>query len=99
MRKKLAIITLTTLLYISSSISIFSSNLAHAELACEETNANLQAMKSAVVSFELADGKSKEIKVRVADTIETRAAGFQRVCESTIAALPILFVFQSLVTY
>ncbi|WP_189400009.1 DUF192 domain-containing protein [Arenicella chitinivorans] len=45
------------------------------------------------VSIGLSDGSQHTLNARLADNNATRAAGFQRVCASTIADTPILFVF------
>ncbi|MFT7525782.1 MAG: uncharacterized membrane protein (UPF0127 family) [Arenicella sp.] len=69
------------------------SGLANAEFACETSNLALESMPDGIVTIDYADGKTKEFSVRLANSSSTRAAGFQRVCKSTIAAKPILFVF------
>lgn len=74
---------------------ISAISTASAQQTCETTNDALQAMPEAIVTFLLADGQIKEFNVRLADNQFTRAAGFQRVCASTIAEQPILFVFQN----
>ncbi len=68
------------------------------EFKCELDNAALQAMYRSTVSFESGsngDETTKNIVVKTADNNATRAAGFQRVCASTIAKTPILFLFNS----
>jgi len=95
MHRNLISRTLVLLLSMLGGFSLFVSEFASAEIACEKTNADLQAMKEAKVSFRFEDGDTKEISVLLADTNQTRAAGFQRVCESTIEAKPILFFFES----
>ena len=63
--------------------------------SCEVTNDALQAMGKAQVIFTNTDGREQTFQVKLADNMNTRAAGFQRVCASTIAAEPILFVFDT----
>jgi uncharacterized membrane protein (UPF0127 family) len=65
------------------------------EKNCQVDNSSLQLMPVVKVSFEQRDGSVYKTKARLANNHKTRAAGFQRVCASTIAAMPILFVFQS----
>lgn len=69
--------------------------------ACQLNNAALQAMGNASVHFyssdqELISNKNAffDVGVRLADTAQTRAAGFQYVCDSVIKETPILFLFQ-----
>ena len=61
---------------------------------CEVDNAALRAMQRGVVQFTFADAQQFELSVKVANNNLTRAAGFQKVCEATIAAEPILFLFE-----
>ena len=70
------------------------SRLAYAEFACETSNLALESMPEAIVVIEYADRKTKQFSVRLANNSSTRAAGFQRVCKSTIEAKPILFIFE-----
>lgn len=66
------------------------------DIQCEVDNAALQAMYLSTVSFTSDDDENKVTKsvaVKTADNNATRAAGFQRVCASTIAETPILFLF------
>lgn len=68
---------------------------------CEKDNAALKAMYPSMVSFQSNSATEKNIPsitVKTADTNATRSAGFQRVCASTIAATPILFLFARPVT-
>ena len=60
---------------------------------CEKDNADLQLMSKSLITFTRNDGSEFAIEVKTAMSNRTRAAGFQRVCASTIAAEPILFVF------
>lgn len=60
---------------------------------CQLDNPQLRAMGAAEVQFELASGEVHTLRARLADENSTRAAGFQYVCASVIAAEPILFVF------
>jgi uncharacterized membrane protein (UPF0127 family) len=73
------------------------SRLANAEPACETSNSALESMPDAIVVIDYADGETKEFFVKLANNSSTRAAGFQRVCKSTISAKPILFVFEQAV--
>lgn len=61
---------------------------------CEIDNPQLQAMRLVEVELIRTDNSSKVVQARMADNNATRAAGFQRICESTIEDTPILFVFQ-----
>jgi len=70
-------------------------NAASKEKNCQTDNRSLRAMPLVNVSFKRDDGSIFETQARLANTNATRAAGFQRVCASTIAAMPILFVFQT----
>lgn len=63
------------------------------QAACQTDNAHLQEMPIIQVSIGLPDGSRHVFDARLADNNTTRAAGFQRVCASTIAETPILFVF------
>ena len=63
---------------------------------CELTNKALESMPLVEVTFHRADQSSFSIKAKLADDLYTRAAGFQRVCEETIADMPILFQFERL---
>lgn len=60
---------------------------------CETDNADLQKMLPGQVSLQKTDGATVTFPVKIANNNRTRAAGFQRVCESTIEAMPILFLF------
>jgi len=60
---------------------------------CETDNAALQQMLPGKVSLQRADGVTVTFPVKIANNNRTRAAGFQRVCESTIEEIPILFLF------
>lgn len=62
---------------------------------CQITNDDLQAMPQTDLWIEYANGEKLDIKVKLANRNSTRAAGFQRVCAATIAAQPILFVFDN----
>lgn len=63
------------------------------EKNCQFDNSDLQAMPIVDVKFKQEDGSVFISTARLANNNRTRAAGFQRVCASTIAAMPILFVF------
>lgn len=60
---------------------------------CQTDNASLQKMPAGQVSLLKVDGDTVSFAVKIADTNQTRSAGFQRICENTIEATPILFVF------
>ncbi len=60
---------------------------------CETTNAALESMPLIDVTLTRQDGSQHKLEARHANNNATRAAGFQRVCESTIASTPILFTF------
>lgn len=60
---------------------------------CELSNAALRAMERARIVFSFETGETREFIVKLANNATTRAAGFQRVCASTINEQPILFVF------
>lgn len=60
---------------------------------CQVDNVYLQAMPLSKVSAVNADNESVDFFVRTAVNNQTRAAGFQYVCASTIADKPILFLF------
>jgi uncharacterized membrane protein (UPF0127 family) len=77
-----------------SILLLFVASFANAEQACEKDNDALQAMPIALLTIALVNGEQKEFPVKLADNPITRAAGFQRVCASTIAEQPILFVFK-----
>lgn len=75
-----------------ATLLLMSSACAQA-VKCQTDNADLQQMPISLLSFTRQDGSELHIEVKTADNNRTRAAGFQRVCASTIAAQPILFVF------
>jgi len=56
-------------------------------------NAALRSMPLIDVTFTRKDGSTFEVESRLANNNQTRSAGFQYVCKQTIAAKPILFVF------
>ena len=64
-------------------------------LKCEVDNEALRSMPYGVVSFTLANGEKMDVEVKLADNVRTRAAGFQRVCASTVSSTPILFIFEA----
>jgi uncharacterized membrane protein (UPF0127 family) len=74
-------------------LTLLISACSHAQLDCQVDNPALQAMPKIEVILTRADGSSFSMTAKLADNDSTRAAGFQRVCESTIEAMPILFVF------
>lgn len=71
--------------------AVVSTNSAAKE--CELDNEAHRAMSDVKVTYTLENGKEKAITAKLADNVATRAAGFQLVCASVIAAKPILFVF------
>jgi len=77
------------------------SHVSGQGIQCEVDNAALQAMYASQVSFEsntLEDQEIVTVSVKTADNNATRSQGFQRVCASTIAATPILFLFKNPIT-
>ena len=68
-----------------------------ASIECQKDNEDLRAMPLGMVEFTRVDGSKYTVQVRVADNSKTRSAGFQYVCAETIAQLPILFLFESVV--
>lgn len=91
-KKRIAYLVLSLLfLNLIAAPTVFAQSVP-----CEGDNAALQDMYSSTVSFEQGSAETKKtinVSVKIADTNATRAAGFQRVCASTIAATPILFLF------
>ena len=86
-------ISLIGMLFLCSS---FVMSAIAENIECEVDNAALQAMYRSTVSFESSSGEDiplASVSVKTADNNATRAQGFQRVCASTIAATPILFLF------
>jgi len=65
---------------------------------CQKDNESLQAMPKSLLTFTRIDGSTHEVVVKTADNNASRAAGFQYVCAETIAAEPILFIFEKPVT-
>lgn len=80
------------LLFAALALSYSLSAGAQA-LLCDITNPSLEAMPALTVEFVRDDGSAFVVTSKLADNNVTRAAGFQRVCESSIAATPILFDF------
>jgi len=68
---------------------------AQTNIKCELDNDDLRSMPKALVTFTRADGSTFDVQVKAALNGQTRAAGFQRVCQETVSAEPILFVFES----
>jgi uncharacterized membrane protein (UPF0127 family) len=81
------LLVLTSILMVSDWISPISAE------QCQLDNPALQEMSAATVVFKRQDSVPLRIDVRLANTMGTRAAGFQRVCASVIASKPILFLF------
>ena len=73
---------------------LLANTHAQARETCELDNDALQAMPLIEITLTQADGNRFSMPAKLADNSKTRAAGFQRVCESTIEAMPILFVFE-----
>ena len=73
---------------------LFANTHAHGQVTCEIDNDALQAMPPIDVTLVHADGTPYSISAKLANNNASRAAGFQRVCESTIEKMPILFVFE-----
>lgn len=69
---------------------------AHASYSdkCEKSNSTLESMKTVEISFLLSDGSHKKAKALLADSVKTRAAGFQNICQSTVDKTLILFTFE-----
>lgn len=61
--------------------------------ACETDNKALSSMTKSLVTFTRLNGSKLEVVVKTADDAFEQSSGFQRVCAETIAAEPILFVF------
>ncbi len=81
------------LVFIACIVYVLNVNTSQA-LECQLDNVALQSMPDVEIKFELPTGGSLKIKAKLADNARTRAAGFQRVCASTIEKSPILFVFE-----
>ncbi len=71
-----------------------ASRVDDARSVCEVDNASLRAMPLITVELSREDGTTHRMLAKLASTNATRAAGFQRVCAETIAAMPILFEFE-----
>jgi len=78
---------------VAFAVSLLLSACVHAEVECQTDNVALQSMPEIQVTLMRADGSNYSMPAKLANNNTTRAAGFQRVCESTIEAMPILFVF------
>ncbi len=88
-------LSLTLLLAVLLITVSFMAACANAKQSvCEITNPALKAMPPVQVTLTRGDGTTYSLQAKLADNNATRAAGFQRVCESTIKKTPILFVFQ-----
>lgn len=83
--KSLVIVCLSILLALFSPYVIAQN--------CQLDNGALQAMPDTELSMINSSNETLLFVVRAALNNQTRAAGFQRVCASTIAEKPILFVF------
>ncbi len=87
-RRARLILLMAMVLLINSAPSIASEK-------CQISNPALEAMPPVRVLIIRSDGSEHSITAKLADTNHTRAAGFQRVCASTIRKTPILFVFEN----
>jgi len=76
----------------------FNISNVYADIECQEDNEALRSMPLIDVTFTRKDGSIFEIESRLANNDRTRSAGFQYVCKQTIAAKPILFVFDQVRT-
>ena len=85
-------IALTILLLLAMNLFMLP---AQAQVACQVDNSALNAMPTSLVTFTRADGSQFEIAARTANNNYTRSQGFQRVCKESIAAKPILFIFET----
>jgi uncharacterized membrane protein (UPF0127 family) len=85
---------ITTMSLVKVFLILLVSPSSHAQQDCQIDNPALQAMSLIEVTLTREDGSRHTMPAKLADNDGTRAAGFQRVCESTIEAMPILFVFQ-----
>lgn len=81
------------LILVACFVFALSTNTLHA-IECQLDNVALQSMPDVEIKFEFPSGELLKIKTKLADNARTRAAGFQRVCASTIESTPILFVFE-----
>jgi len=61
--------------------------------SCQITNEYLEAMPKGEIEVQIEGVESIGFQVKIAQNNQTRAAGFQYVCAETIAAEPILFIF------
>ena len=86
---------ITSLKVALSIIILFGFNMpvTYANVECQEDNEALRSMPLIDVTFTRKDGSTFEVESRLANNDRTRSAGFQYVCKQTIAAKPILFVF------
>ncbi|MFT5571172.1 MAG: uncharacterized membrane protein (UPF0127 family) [Cryomorphaceae bacterium] len=70
-----------------------ASCVAAQTIDCEIDNAALRVMPKSLVTFTRQDGSQFAVEVKTAKNSRSRAAGFQRVCESTVEQEPMLFLF------
>ena len=82
------------LYFLGVCLCLSSVNACAQNLDCETDNAALQAMPPVTVEFTRDNGSLVSFNAKLADNNSTRAAGFQRVCDVTIRATPILFTFE-----
>lgn len=86
---------LMTISLLFISLNLYAVDIEPKQPNCEVDNASLQAMPLIQLELTRDDGSAHIFPAKLADNNTTRAAGFQRVCASTIEAMPILFVFDS----
>jgi uncharacterized membrane protein (UPF0127 family) len=79
---------------VSLTLTFFATTVGAQTIDCETDNAALQAMPKSLVTFTRQDGSEFAVEVKTAKNGLSRAAGFQRVCESTIKQEPMLFLFE-----
>lgn len=76
------------------AVVLLNCIFVQADTACEIDNVQLQSMPIIEVVLTRDDGSVHRMHAKLANTKVARAAGFQRVCESTIERMPIVFEFQ-----
>jgi len=85
---KVIVISLLLALLLESVVMAKSAN-------CDVSNDVVDSMAVVEVTISREDGSSISFMAKLADDNQKRAAGFQRICESTMIAMPILFTFES----
>ncbi len=81
-------------LLLSLPLLLLTACVSAQSLNCQTSNPALEAMPPVLVTITRADGSRHELTAKLADNNVTRAAGFQRVCASTMKEVSILFVFE-----